>query len=465
MHKTMKFPHLYVLAALTALLFSCDQIDPQNTISGVSPDKTSLNFLYSGGEETITITANEVWSLSTSAEWLSISQDNGTESATVTITAAPNPDKLNGRSAKLSLKYSTITLSINVTQEQNTEEAVFSISQNSFDQDCNGGDFEITVVSDVMEYDITIVDGWIRELSREGRRETGETIRFTADANDTDEARTGIVSVCTRDGSCIPVMINQAENTNPFFAHKNIGYRFTATWCGYCPYLDEAFHIVAEDPANNFNFITFHASSGYPMYIAESGTLSNYYKVSGYPTGVLNGWKEIDNTMNPSGNAGTIAGYIQNFEEIFPCVAGISASVAIKDGNINVEATVKAFPGDYLITAFVLESGIVKAQTYYPTSGGSQKVSDYVHDNVARTVLTESPKGDAFRATQEATKFNWSVALSADWVPENLSVAIMVNRAYGSRQDKKTKKSYPDNYVVNSVVVPVGESVEMQYEE
>ena len=459
----MKKTRILTFAALAAVLFSCEELPVDNeTPAGFSIDKTSLEVPYTGGEVSFEITSPSTWSADcAAAEWLSVDPASGNAgTTTVKVTAAANPSKESDRSGKIIIKYGDVSFPVKVTQGKSLEEAVFSIDKKSFDVPAAGGEFEITVISDVQEYDITLVEDWITVVSRQGDRHTGEVVRFAASGN-MDEARTGVVSVCTKDGSCIPVMVNQEGW--PRFAHQNIGYRFTATWCGYCPYMDEAFHKVAQDPANRFGYITFHASKGYPLYITESNTLASYYKVEGYPTGVLNGWKEIDNYTDTDYNASNIAGFIKDFEEKFPCIAGISVSTSVSGSTLSAEATVTAFPGEYLVSAFVLESGIVEAQTFYPTSGGSQKLTDFVHDNVARAALSASSKGDSFTVGTEPVTFNWSKEISAEWVPENLSVAVVLMRPYGDLADKKDKKGYPNNYIVNSVIVPAGSSKEMEY--
>lgn len=460
---SMKFPRILAFAAMAAALLSCQDIPLDQTPEGFFIDKSSIEVPFSGGEYSLELSSPTAWSATASdAQWVSISPASG-EAGTydVKVSVNPNPSKESERSAKILISYDNLSFSVKVTQEKNPEEGVFSISQKSFDVPVGGAELEFTVISDAVEYDVTMVEDWISVVSRTGDRHSGETIRIAVSSNDREE-RTGVVSVCTKDGSCIPVMVNQEGW--PAFVRRNIGYRFTATWCGYCPYMDEAFHIVADDPANSFDYITFHADKGYPMNIAEASSLSTYYKVSGYPTGVLNGWKEINNYTTANVTANNVVSAINQFQETFPCVAGISVSTSIDGGTLKVDATVKAFPEEYWITAFVLESGIVETQTYYPPTGGSQKVSDFVHDNVARKMLTENYKGDSFTVADAPVSFTWSTDLDPTWVPENLSVAIVVLRDYGNAYAAdKGKRTYPNNYVVNSVTVPAGSSKEMEY--
>lgn len=349
-------------------------------------------------------------------------------------------------------------------EENGPKEPVFSIDRRSVDVPAAGGNFELTVISDPVEYEITIVDDWISEVSRSGDRTTGETIVFAASANQSG-ARTGIVSVCTREGTCIPVSVNQAAAGSRAFVRNNIGFRFTATWCGWCPYMDEAFHTVASDQSSRFNYITFHASAGYPLYLVDGVAIANLYSVQGFPTGVLNGWKEIKNYSTVSVTVGNIGNAISDFSEKFPCEAGIGISSTLEGNRLDVKVNVEAVPGEYLLSAFLLESGIVEAQTYFLTTGGSQTLSDFEHDNVARKTISSSYPGDAFTATDEEFVFERTVLLNSAWNKQNLSLAVLVLKPYGTLSANKAMPEYPDNYVVNSLIVPVGTTNSIQYEE
>ena len=220
--------------------------------------------------------------------------------------------------------------------EENKEE-VFTIKPTNISLDAVESDFQITVVSSGKEYDVTIVDPWLSEVSRSGKPATGETITFHAADNlsDNGASRTGVISVCTKDGNCYPVMVEQAGA----FPRKVLGMRFTATWCGYCPYMDEAFHLTQQASAD-FIYVTFHASKGYPLYFSDSATLANAYNVQGFPTGVVGGWKEIQNYTDTQYTSGNIISAIETFEKKLPADAVINASAKIDGDKISVNAKV-----------------------------------------------------------------------------------------------------------------------------
>ena len=331
--------------------------------------------------------------------------------------------------------------------EENKED-VFTIQPTSISLDAVESDFQITVVSSGKEYDVTIVDSWLTEVSRSGKPATGETIVFHATENLSENAasRSGVISVCTKDGNCYPVMVEQAGA----FPRKVLGMRFTATWCGYCPYMDEAFHLTKEASAD-FIYVTFHASKGYPLYFSDSDALASAYRIQGYPTGVVGGWQEIQNYTNTQYTSNNIISTIESFEKKLPASAFINASAKIDGDKLSVNAKVNTTEsGEYKVVAVVLESGIVEAQSYYPTSGGSTTLSDFVHDNIARKTLTGSILGDDLAENGE---LKWETSLDSSWNKDNLSVAIWVLRPYGKYRPYKAISAYPNEFITNACIV------------
>ena len=451
----MKRNRILALAAALAAVFSCDEI-PQDIQQDVSfrLGTSSITLDYNGGTREIAFTAPGEWTASSSdTSWCSVSPSFGSGSDTIVVKVSPLPDEDLDRSARIKVSCNGLNLSVSVKQTCNPD--YFAISPTQISLGGAESDFEITVVSHSQEYEITIVDEWITEVSRSGEPLTGETISFHATSNKNAEAapRSGVVSVCTKDGNCIPVMVEQAS----LIEGNVLAMRFTATWCGYCPYMDEAFKKVAEQ-RDDFRFVTFHASSGYPLYFKDCEPLATAYKIEGFPTGILAGWRTINNNTNTDNVAKTIIKYLDDFQSKFPCTVSIEASAAINNGSIEVNAKVNSLADNSLqVVALVLESGIVQAQNYYPQSGGSQTISDFVHDNVARKLISSSiTGGEAFSlGTGESKDFSWSCALDSSWNSDNLSVLVWVYSAYGDLAEYKLKKSFPDTYIANCTIVPV----------
>ena len=445
----MKIVRFLALACTAALLFSCNKDDA----TGISVSTSELDFGYEGGTKELTVSAPELWRVSTNGVgWYTVTPSHGTEKTTLQVTVSQNPDHVNVRTAPLKIICGDQTRVVTINQEANQE--AFFITPTEVSIGNLETDFTITVTSrEGLEYDITVVDEWITEKSRSGQPATGETILFHAAENPDSMPRSGVVSVCTKDGSCIPVMVNQNAKSTP----KVLAMRFTATWCGYCPYMDEVFHTLAGE-LENFEFVTFHASSGYPLYFKDSATLARAYQVGGFPTGIIGGWKTLNNYSSTAQTAASAKGMIQDFRSKFPSTAIISVQATVSGSKLSVTADIlSTVTGSYSVVALVLESGIVQAQTYYPPSGGSTVVGDFVHDNVARKLLSQSILGDAVPLSAgEVKNLSWSVALDNSWNKDNLSALVWIYSDYGKLASQKAESSFPDTYILNAASAPAG---------
>ena len=449
----------YILTGIAAifLIVSCEKQPEDNKQEEVSPFSilsSELSFGHEGGTAEVKFTAPGEWTVSSQDEsWCTVSPRSGNGDGQVTVTVQELSDEEEDRATKVILSCGELSLWTPVVQSSNPD--AFIISPTTVNLGTGEEDFNISVFSRTRGYEITIVDDWISLVSRTGDPKTGETLTFHAEAAEPNEdasPRVGIVSICTTDdaGTCIPVAVTQQC---PYTAHV-LAMRFTATWCGYCPYMDEAFR-KAQDEEPLFEYVTLHASNS-DLKFGDSGVLDEAYKIAGYPTGVVAGWRSVDNYSSTDKTKEEILKNTHEFIDKFPCKVKLQATASIQDGKIQVEASALSIEdAGYSIVAVVLESGIVHSQTYYPPTGGPQTISDFVHDNIVRYTLTDSITGDEFEAkASEKTEFSWSADLSDSWNSDNLSVAVWVCSGYGDLSAYK-KRTMPNYYIANVCIVPV----------
>ena len=210
----------------------------------------------------------------------------------------------------------------NKQPEESKEPAAPKMNPTSISLESGECDFNITVTSPDLEYEVTLADDWITEVSRRGERATGETVTFHAQAHTGESARTGVVSFCTPNGNCYPVLVEQAAPAAPedpenpedpedpenpedpqdpqdpeepqepevSMERHVLALRFTATWCQYCPYMDKAFQMAAAE-SEYFQYVALHGG-GSSLYFQDGSVLENDYAIQGYPTGVVAGWKD-----------------------------------------------------------------------------------------------------------------------------------------------------------------------------
>lgn len=414
---------------------------------------SSVDFDMNSGEKEIEFTAPGAWTAESGDDsWCTITPTSGNGSGKITVSVSEN-ESGDPRSTKVSFTCGGLTLSSTVNQEGNPD--ALSITPSSIEIEAQASDFSIVVKSS-KEYDVTLVDSWISIVSREGAPATGETINFHAEENPVSEdgaARMGIVSICTKDGSCIPVKVNQKGQ----FSRKVLAMRFTAQWCGWCPYMDETFHKAAElEP--KFDYLTIHCDPSYELYFTESGTLADAYNIQGYPSGVIAGWKSFDNNTNTDNAAKSVKIICNDFDTRFPNSVGIKATATFEGNRLTAHADIYSNETEELkVVAIVTEDGVVARQALYGTDGSSSTINDFVHDRIARKTLTASIMGDTISAEAgKAVSMDWNCAVASSWNKENLSVLVYVYKEYKDiyRTYKKEKK-FPDYYIVNSSSVPV----------
>lgn len=449
-----RFSFIIYCAALLALTISCekpssDNNSEENDTVAINPEE--LAFEYEGGSEELELTASGDWTFtSQDPSWCTVSPSSGTGSGKIKVNVSEYSDGKDPRSTTLVLNCAGKTARATVTQAANPDS--FSVSPRSFEIGPEGKNFVVIVKYGSREYDVSIEGEWISIVSRM-KHDGTESITFHVDPyapTEDGEPRTGIVSICTKEGTCIPVMVTQAgRKTNV----NVLGMRFTATWCGYCPYMDEGFHKAAEQN-EDFLFVTFHASSGYPLYFSSVAPLTTRYKITGFPTGVINGWKELNNTTNSNYLANSIVSMVTDFQSKFGRTVFITPSLSVSGNNVNASATITSKEDSELkVVAILMESGIVQAQTFYPTTGGSTTITDFVHDNIARQLLTGSILGDSVTlGTGESKSFSWNTTVNNAWKKENLSVVVYVYKDYGEDSGLKAESSYPDNYIANAAI-------------
>ena len=317
-----------------------------------------------------------------------------------------------------------------------------------------GGAFSITVKS-YGDYHVDVSESWIHPAGVTGNPITGAVHTFFVDRNTGDE-RMAVVTVCN-DSNCFPVMVSQGNgNGLKAIAHHSLGMRFTATWCGWCPYMNESFAKAKEQLDDRFEIVNLHASDS-DLAFSGTNTLGNQYRVDGYPTGMVDGRIAVGNSTDTDAVAAGIATIVGETEGYYPVVTSVGLSSTLSGGKLSLDAEVFTMvPGEYKLTVFLLESGIVNRQASYAINA---YISDYVHDNIARLSLTDV-LGDAFTTTEaNATRtFHYEADVPSTYNTAHLSVLAFVQRTYGELPVIRTD-DYGDYFIDNCRIVPVGTSV------
>lgn len=318
-----------------------------------------------------------------------------------------------------------------------------------------GGTFQLTVnYTGQYHIDASACD-WITETASEkvGYGAFSHTFKVTAN---TGSERNGVITVCD-ESNCYPVIITQADGSGTkMITHHSLGMRFTATWCGYCPMMNESFAMAKQQLGDKFEIVNLHAANS-NLPFSQTSVLASQYLVGGYPTGIVDGRALIEN-YTQSYAAQLIVKAVNETEDNYPACTSVGLSTAVSNRTVN--ATVKVFsgePGDYKLTVLLLEDNIVGYQADY--INGAQ--NSYVHNNTARVMMNNTITGDLHTAS--GTNATDSYEFSAT-VPDNCNIANMkilayVQKPFGTRVVLQSG-NYGDWYIDNCRVAPLGTTVE-----
>ena len=329
----------------------------------------------------------------------------------------------------------------------------------------NTGSLDVEVVS-TLEYHITSTPDWIEEGSEENLGLNRKVHRFTVLPNESGESRTGVIVFCNSDNRCVPFSVTQKENQgvdwDKDFFHRSLMMRFTATWCGWCPFMADAVKVAQESLPGKIVPLNVHAADS-DLAFNQTSTLASQYKISGYPSGILDGRQSIANYQDHTYTASLIVAAVKETEQYYPVTAAIGLNSSISGSTLNVDVTLYLRNAeDYKFTLMVTESGIICPQADYHTNS---YVNDYQHDDIARISVTAA-KGDAISSPGEMSvvEKHYSTTIPSSYNKSNLKLVAYVQRAFGS-QAEKSSGSYGGYYVDNAAVAAVGEELKPVYVE
>lgn len=341
------------------------------------------------------------------------------------------------------------------------EKDYFEMSPYSFDLTSRAQEFKLFVRSSA-EPHIDLFDDWVSLVKVEGDYRAGAYYVFRAERNRSEEARTSYISVCT-DTNCYMATVSQEGSVegdwmNADFVHHSFGMRFTATWCQWCPKMNEAFKSVREQMGDKFEYACYYATSGNYGF-SGTETMMNQYKASGYPTGILDGRLDIPNYTDPTYTAQAFLDGIKETEANYPTVTALELQSSLSGNKASVSVNVYLKANDsYKLTVLLVENNIVGDQ-----KDGNVYISDFVHNKVTRIALT-SVLGDAFQGEEGMEKsFSFSCDIPDDYVKENLEVVAYVQRPFGA-QPVISSDNYGGYYVDNARAAALGAIADLELE-
>jgi hypothetical protein len=145
-------------------------------------------------------------------------------------------------------------------------------------------------------------------------------------------------------------------------------YRFTATWCGYCPSMTAALEKVNDYTKSHSIIMQIHGNDEFAM-SAMSSFATEIYNSQGYPY--------CDYSLTGGSTKRTvndIQRFVKDVLYTYPARTGIKASSAIEGDVVKVNATIQAsVTGEYDLACAVIKDGCVPS---------AADANEKVYDNV-----------------------------------------------------------------------------------
>ena len=201
---------------------------------------------------------------------------------------------------------------------------------------------------------------------------------------------------------------------------KTVALQFTAVGCTSCPSMSQTLQAYQQEHPGELIAMAFHTNFQIsdPMYIDIADTYHSYFKLSGYPSGVLNFRSNSD--FMASSDMSTL---IAEEKKEYPTTCGVALETSYDSASRKAEVTVKVIsstPSRYRYHIFLLEDGIEYMQ--------AGVTGNYIHNNVVRyhsapdvTGTNMNDRKD-FIPGQEVRTMTRSIDILQSWNPANLKV-------------------------------------------
>ncbi|GEM_PF-304509 len=360
---------------------------------------TSASFTSSGGSISLTITSNQSWTASTSATWLTLSNDSGSGDATLTVTAEANTSTSN-RTEAITFTAGGTSYRVSVTQEGAAP--TFSVTPTSAEFTADGGSKTLTITSN-QTWTVSSDVSWLTLSETSG---TGNaTLSITAETNNSTSSRSGTVTF-KAGGTSYTVNISQ-EGAAPTFSVTPTSASFTssggsisltvtsnqswtastsATWLSLSRTSGKSDATLTVEAMANTSMksrsdkITFKAGdTSYTVSISQEGAAPTF---SVTPTSAEftadGGSKSLTITSNQMWTASASASWILlsknagNGNATLTVTASANTSIEERTGEVTFEA------GGNFYTVSVIQAGAIPTFSISPTSafftssGGSE---------------------------------------------------------------------------------------------
>lgn len=210
---------------------------------------------------------------------------------------------------------------------------------------------------------------------------------------------------------------------------------FTGHQCQNCPDAHAVAKVLKDQYGSQLAVVAIHAgnfanvSSDYPYdFRSEAGTeLFTFFNSFAVPSGMIN---RRDYSSS------------RTHLKTFTSWNGLIAEEVAKDPDVDIRITknyvsstrqlsvkvdlrgLRSVAGNFRLSLFLTESGIISPQKH-----GSQRIENYVHNNVLRTTFNGTygvPVMSGGIGLNKSETYEYTVAIPGDWIAENCEIIALV---------------------------------------
>lgn len=451
--------------ALAAGLCGCTlESDEKPSIELAYSQKENVEMSPDGDEKTVFFTSDHDWYTEVSGGdgWLDVTPAEGSEGrGRIQLSAVANLEE-DDRTAQLRICCSKDAY-VTITIGQKAFVPTFELEKDSRSISSVGGTVEVNLFTDT-DYSYEINADWIKGM--ESKAVMKHMHFFTVEPNPYPEERTGVIEFISDRKQLKYTVIQRAAGTEgddwiyEDFVDRSLAMRFTADWCGYCPYMATAFEAARINLGGRLEVVSLHGSGG--LEFGEASKLMSRFKVAGFPTGIVDSRASIPNYEMTSVTTETLTDVVKETTENFPACTGIALKSSVKDGQISAEVSLYVKDADYYrVTVLLLEDDIIGYQY------GVSSPNRYEHDHVARLALS-NVRGDVVNIDKDGTVWTeeYSCKIPEYCDPDNLRLLVYVEKPFGDRTNVTGVSNaeyydYGETYVDNCRSFKVGTVVEL----
>lgn len=420
-----------------------------------------------GGSEIIRFTSAQSWYVEApeDASWLQLSPVEGDPgSGRVKVKAEANTSG-GKRSAEFNVCSGTLSITFSVTQD--SYEFRFEVPETEMHISADGGIIPIPINTN-QEFYVKCAQDWL--IPSPDMDRVPNYVIVAAEPNLTQKERTSeIVVSCDLMDVTVTVTQDAADQllsqwTDKSFMSRSLAVRFTADWCGYCPYMATAFESAKEQLNGAFEIVSLHGSES-TYEFSGTNQLARRFNIDGYPTGIIDFRASIPNYSSIATTASAAVNVAQETKRSYPTTSGIAVDSYLSGTELTVFVPIYFHqPDSYRVTVLLLEDGIDGRQN----QGGI--MGKYTHDDVARKALT-SMSGDPVKIISANTvkTLTYTTKVRSEWNSDNLKVLVYVERPYGDLPlatgvSGAKYINYDETFIDNCRAVKLGETAVLELE-